>query len=155
MVQEVRYERSRAVNVTKPKILDGKIIPTLLTAPLVTGIELGLPVSVDGPEAAGNVDVENRDKVEEAGVTGGGVVALREGRGGSDVESVPMVIVESVVSETPLTNVLPGTGMGSVDVASGKGDEKDPDIRSSLKLGEKLMKGLPELSLSVVEVMAM
>lgn len=55
-----------------------------------------------------------------------GVVAVKVERGGTEVERVPTVMVATEVLLS--SEVLDAVGMGMLDVAAAKGDEKSPDI---------------------------
>lgn len=77
-------------------------------------------------------DVLNRDDELEAEAEddGRGVVADRTGIGDRDVESVPTVIVDKMRFDE--VEAVRPEGMEMECVADARGEEKDPDISSSL-----------------------
>lgn len=64
-------------------------------------------------------------------------MADNEGIGGKDVESVPTVTVDPMV--LTVVEAVREEGTGIVDVADARGEEKAPDIPSSLLWGESDM----------------
>ncbi len=86
-----------------------------------------LPLEVDERDT----DVVNLEVDDEGGENvDRGVVALRVEMDGRTVANVPTVIVAKVVSVLSDVDVADGTGM--LAVAESNGDEKEPDIWSSL-----------------------
>jgi len=131
------------------------------------GAPVRVPVSVveDSNEVESLVedgDEETDGALEEdADFVVAGLVLTGVGSGGSDVERVPTVMVDSTVVECevavpdPVAEWVRDGGIGIEEVASGRGLSKEPVILSMLKKGENAMYGVLELSLNLVEMMPM
>jgi len=116
------------------------------TAPL--SVEEG---DAEAVEEEGADEVVNRNVVElDEDDCSFDEVVDAEGNEGREVSTLPTVTVVGMMVPVCVRD----TGMEKVVVADAKGEEKDPDIPSSLKNGENPTYSVP-FSFAVVEVKAM